>query len=79
MEMPIKRWLDINELHGYLGISESKIYKMVMKHEIPYRKIGGRLLFGSREIDEWMLKGLVKPIRKDNTYSPPKILDNVTL
>lgn len=46
--------LDIKQLSEYLNISVSLIRKLIRKKEIPYNKIGVKLLFSKNEIDKWL-------------------------
>jgi len=55
------RFLDIKRMAEYIYLSKSKIYKMVSKDEIPYIKIGSRVLFDKEQIDQWVLCGGVLP------------------
>ena len=52
------------ELAKYLSISESTVYKRVDAGEIPYTKIGGRLLrFPKAIIDRWLAEHTTHPER----------------
>lgn len=77
MENPIKRWMNVVEVAEYLRCSPSKIYKQVAKHEIPYRKHGHDLLFGSLEIDTWILKQMVKPVKREPVIIATNSVDNL--
>lgn len=45
---------DVIQLSGYLNISTSLIRKLVRKKEIPFNRIGVKLLFSKNEIDKWL-------------------------
>ena len=45
---------DVIQLSGYLNISTSLIRKLVRKKEIPFNRIGVKLLFQKNEIDKWL-------------------------
>lgn len=45
---------DIKECSSYLNISVSLIRKLIRKKEIPYSRIGVKLLFSKNEIDNWL-------------------------
>lgn len=52
-----KRYLNIEELSAYLGISVSLIYKKVEARQIPFAPVSGRSYrFDIRDIDEWVKK-----------------------
>lgn len=48
--------LDIKQLAEYLNVSISLIRKLVKKNDIPYNRLGVKLLFPRTEIDNWLLK-----------------------
>jgi len=50
---PLPRFLKVEELATLLRCKKRTIYDMVEQDRIPYRKVGGRLLFDADEIIEW--------------------------
>lgn len=46
--------LDVKQLSEYLNISISLIRKLVRNKDIPYNRIGVKLLFSKSEIDNWL-------------------------
>jgi len=48
------QYMDIGELASYIKRSKGAIRNLVLRRGIPYRKVGGRLIFLRREIDEWI-------------------------
>ena len=52
-----KTFFNVKDLCKYIYLSDSTIYKMVMNENIPYHKVGNRLLFHKEEIDMWVLNG----------------------
>ncbi len=68
----IKRYLSILELAEYIGVSRWSLYKLVQRRRIPFIPIvidgspeqGKNLVrFDVQEIDKWMSRRAVKPIR----------------
>ena len=57
MLMEEKRFLDVHELTEYIHMSESFVYKKVMKNAIPYIKLGTRTLFDKTQINTWVING----------------------
>lgn len=57
-----KRLLTPKEVSEYLGISVKGIYNMVYRRQIPFVKIGGRLKFDIRDIDNWIEENKVKDV-----------------
>lgn len=47
--------LNIEEAAAYLGIPKATLYQMTSTREIPHKKLGKRLVFLARELDEWVL------------------------
>lgn len=47
-------FLTVKMLTKYIHMSESTIYHWVNKEQIPYIKLGGRILFDREEIDRWV-------------------------
>ena len=54
-----KRYLGINELAEYLGLSKGTIYSWVCYKKIPYLKFGRLVKFDLRAIDEWAKENTV--------------------
>lgn len=46
--------LSAKEVSRYLRINEKKVYSLVNDGEIPYLKIGGKIVFIREEIDKWL-------------------------
>ena len=47
--------LNAEELARYLKRTPSSIRNLVMRRQVPFRKVGGRLVFFKEEIDKWVL------------------------
>lgn len=45
---------DIRELASHLNVSVILIRKLIRAHQIPYVRIGAKLLFEKEEIDKWL-------------------------
>jgi excisionase family DNA binding protein len=56
MKEYLKRYLTVKELSEWVNLSKSHIYALKSKNEIPFVKIGGKLLFDSDRISEWIEK-----------------------
>jgi excisionase family DNA binding protein len=65
-----KRFLGVQELAEYIHMSESYVYKKVMKNAIPYIKLGTRTLFEKSQIDNWVING---GTMKEDLPTLPKI------
>lgn len=52
------RWLSVDEICKYLGISRDTIYKWIEERGLPAYRLGRQWKFKTREVDEWVRKGL---------------------
>ncbi|MGH9968826.1 MAG: helix-turn-helix domain-containing protein [Pyrinomonadaceae bacterium] len=53
----LPKFLTVQEVADLLRCKKRTIYDMVEQKRIPYRKVGGRLLFDLAEIIEWTKRG----------------------
>lgn len=60
MDKETKRYMDVEELAGYLGISKWLIYKYIRLREIPFIPFGRLLRFDRWAIDKWAEKRMVR-------------------
>ena len=51
---PSKKLLNTSEAAEYLGIAKSSIYQMTSRKEIPFIKIGSRILFREEQLLTWL-------------------------
>jgi excisionase family DNA binding protein len=49
-----KRFMNIQQTSEYLGFSVQTIYGWTSQRRIPFVKIGGRLRFDRRKLDQWI-------------------------
>ena len=49
-----RKMYSIEEIAIYLDVSVPYIRKLIRSKEIPYYRIGNRLKFDKKEIDEWL-------------------------
>lgn len=55
-----KEVLTSREATRYMGISQSYLYKLTMRQEVPYYKPFGKICYFNRhELDEWMQKNRI--------------------
>jgi excisionase family DNA binding protein len=52
-----KKFLNMEELAEYTGMSKSYLYKRVCNKSIPFIKLGTRTVFVTEVIDKWVLSG----------------------
>ncbi len=48
------RWLSVEEIAGYLGVSKDTVYAWVSKRNMPAHRIGRLWKFKAEEVDEWV-------------------------
>ena len=53
----LPHFLRVEEVADLLRCKKRTIYDMVEQRRVPYRKVGGRLLFDLAELIEWTKRG----------------------
>jgi excisionase family DNA binding protein len=51
------RWLSVEEVAEYLGVSKDTIYAWISKLNMPAHRIGRFWKFKTDEVDEWVRSG----------------------
>lgn len=51
------RWMSVEEIAAYLGVSKDTIYGWISKREMPAHKVGRLWKFKSDEVDTWVRAG----------------------
>ncbi|MDP7320867.1 MAG: helix-turn-helix domain-containing protein [Bacteriovoracaceae bacterium] len=54
------RWLSVEEIASYLGISKESIYRWVESKNMPAHKVGRQWKFKVIEVDQWVKNGGAK-------------------
>ena len=57
MSQDENRWLSINEICAYLGVSNDTVYKWIEKHGMPGHRLGRLWKFKRDEVDNWVRAG----------------------
>jgi len=52
-----ERWMSVEEIADYLGVSKDTIYGWISKREMPAHKVGRLWKFKSDEVDSWVRVG----------------------
>ncbi len=55
-------YLGVEEAANFLATTPKGIYALVSRREIPYRRLGRRLLFDPSELRDYLDKTLVPPL-----------------
>ncbi len=51
------RWLSVEEIAEYLGVSRDTVYAWIAKKDMPAYKVGRFWKFKADEVDEWVRSG----------------------
>lgn len=51
------RWLSVEEISKYLGISSDTVYRWIDKQKMPAHKMGRLWKFKRGEVDDWVKAG----------------------
>lgn len=51
------RWLSVDEICKYLGISKDTVYKWIDKHGMPAHRMGRLWKFKKGQVDKWVEAG----------------------
>jgi len=51
------RWLSVEEIGQYLGVSSDTVYRWIEKRAMPAHRLGRRWKFKKVEVDEWVKAG----------------------
>jgi excisionase family DNA binding protein len=49
-----RRYLDVKGVAAYLSMTEAAVYAAVERRQIPFRRLGRKLVFDSVELDAYM-------------------------
>lgn len=56
----LRRLITAKEASQYLSLSTDTVYRMASQKKLPYLKIGGRVLFDVKALDQWIEKHMIK-------------------
>jgi excisionase family DNA binding protein len=51
------RWLSLNEISEYLGVSSDTVYKWIEKYAMPAHRMGRLWKFKKDDVDIWVKAG----------------------
>ena len=61
------RWLSVEEIAEYLGVSKDTVYAWINKKDMPAHRIGRFWKFKVEEVDKWVHSGGASVIKKAKT------------
>ena len=56
----LRRLITAKEASQYMSLSTDTIYRMAASKKLPYLKIGDRVLFDVKSLDQWVEKHLIR-------------------
>ena len=56
----LRRLITAKEASQYLNLSTETIYRMASKKKLPYLKIGDRVLFDLKALDQWIDRQMIR-------------------
>lgn len=57
------RWLSVDEISKYLGVSSDTVYRWIDKHDMPAHRMGRLWKFKKKQVDSWV-KPVVRQIKE---------------
>ena len=57
MSQVTDRWLSVDEIADYLGVSRDTVYAWVSKKDMPGHRVGRLWKFKTVEVDGWVREG----------------------
>lgn len=65
------RWVSVEEIAEYLGVSKDTVYGWIAKKDMPAHKVGRLWKFKTDEVDEWVRCGKASDDHKENEAAEP--------
>ena len=63
------RWMSVEEMAAYLGVSKDTIYGWITKREMPAHKVGRLWKFKADEVDSWVRAGQASEERRERAVN----------
>lgn len=57
MAQIVDRWLSVDEIGKYLGVSSDTVYRWIDKHDMPAHRMGRLWKFKKEQVDTWVISG----------------------
>ena len=71
------RWLSVDEIAEYLGVSKDTVYAWVTRKDMPGHRVGRFWKFKKTEVDDWIRGGGAGEhkgaVRADDKSQPPDL------
>lgn len=69
------RWMSVEEIADYLGVSKDTVYGWITKRDMPAHKVGRLWKFKSDEVDSWVRAGKATDEGNEHAVSDPESQD----
>ncbi|HSB03614.1 MAG TPA: helix-turn-helix domain-containing protein [Thermodesulfobacteriota bacterium] len=69
----LRRLITAKEASQYLSLSKDTVYRMAASKKLPYLKLGDRVLFDIRSLDQWVEKHLIREKESKRQQLKPEI------
>jgi len=63
------RWLSVDEICKYLGVSSDTVYRWIDRFRMPAHRMGRLWKFKKDEVDEWVKAGGASAVDNDSTMT----------
>jgi excisionase family DNA binding protein len=74
----LRRLITAKEASQYLSLSTETIYRMAASKKLPYLKIGDRVLFDIKSLDQWVEKHLIREKEWKRQELKPEIEEGIS-
>ncbi len=58
-----RKLMTTGELAAYLRLSKTSVYRFIDKRIVPCYKVGWKILFDKKDVDEYLNQNRIKPIK----------------
>ena len=65
------RWVSVEEIAAYLGVSKDTVYGWIAKKDMPAHKVGRLWKFKTDEVDDWVMHGKASDDHKGSEAAEP--------
>lgn len=65
------RWVSVEEIAEYLGVSKDTVYGWIAKKNMPAHKVGRLWKFKADEVDDWVRTGKASDDHKEVEATDP--------
>ncbi len=79
LEEKLQAFMNMEECSKFLGLSKNSLYILTSKKEIPFYKIGKRILFDKGEVYNWITTNFkIKTAKEINQEAKTAYLSNLS-